>query len=86
MLMALTVITALSAEFTKTGNKQIATACIGFLYVFYGGYDLAWSPLNSAYTVEVLNYHIRAKGLAVWTFTTYASLSFNTWVNSVALR
>lgn len=48
--------------------------------------DLAWSPLNSAYTVEVLNYQIRAKGLAAWTFTTYCSLSFNTWVNPIALE
>jgi len=86
MLVALIVVTALSAQFVKTGNDAVARTVIAFLYIFYAGYDLAWSPLNSAYTVEILTYHTRAKGLAVWTFATYLSLSFNTWVNPIALE
>lgn len=85
MCLALCVVTGLSATFVTQPTPAIGRATIAFLFIFFGGYDLAWSPLNSAYTVEVLSYSIRAKGLAVWTFTTYASLSFNTWVNPKAL-
>lgn len=85
MLVCLIAITALSAEYFKTHSSALAGTTVAFLYLFYAGYDLAWSPLNSAYTVEVLTYHMRAKGLALWTFATYVSLSFNTWVNPIAL-
>jgi MFS family permease len=86
MLVSLVIITALSATFVSTGTDAVGRSVIAFLYLFYAGYDFAWSPLNSAYTVEILTYNMRAKGLAVWTFATYASLSFNTWVNPIALE
>ena len=49
-------------------------------------YDIAWTPLNIAYTVEVLPYHLRARGLAIWQMATAGALCINTWVNPIALK
>ncbi len=34
-------------------------------FVYFGFYDIAYSPLLVAYTVEILPFSIRAKGFAV---------------------
>lgn len=34
-------------------------------FLYYGFYDIAYSPLLVAYTVEILPFTIRAKGFAV---------------------
>lgn len=86
MLATLAIITALSATFVEAPCPAIGGATIALLYRFYAGYDLAWSPLNVAYNVEILPFTIRAKGLAVWQGVTYCTLCINTWVNPVALN
>ena len=48
-------------------------------------YDIAWTPLNVAYPVEVLPYHLRARGMAIWQMSTAGALCINTWVNPIAL-
>ena len=48
-------------------------------------YDIAWTPLNIAYTAEVLPYHLRARGMALWQMSTAGALCINTWVNPIAL-
>lgn len=46
---------------------------------------MALSPLIVSYTVEILPYHIRAKGLAVFNIAISLSLVFNQYVNPIAL-
>ena len=48
-------------------------------------YDIAWTPLNIAYTAEVLPFHLRARGMALWQMFTAGALCINTWVNPIAL-
>ncbi|GFZ46028.1 hypothetical protein JCM24511_03762 [Saitozyma sp. JCM 24511] len=48
-------------------------------------YDIAWTPLNMAYTGEILPYSHRPKGMAIWQAVIGVSLCVNTWVNPVAL-
>lgn len=42
-------------------------------------------PLGTPYTTEILPFSIRAKGIAISTISTYASLCINTWVNPIAM-
>lgn len=54
MLISMILITACSATFSKTGNSSAGIAVVAFLFLFYGSYDIAMTPLNVAYNVEIL--------------------------------
>ena len=41
------------------------TATIPFIFIFYFFYDIAYTPMLVAYTLEILPFNIRAKGFAV---------------------
>jgi hypothetical protein len=43
------------------------------------------TPHIVAYTIEILPYHLRAKGLMVFNFTLLLALIFNQYVNPIAL-
>lgn len=47
--------------------------------------SLAFSPLIVTYTVEILPYPLRAKGLTVFNFSISVSLVFNQYINPIAL-
>jgi len=53
--------------------------------LFYAAYDIAFTPLIISYTVEILPYQIRAKGLMIFNFSVSLSLIFNQYVNPIAL-
>ena len=40
-------------------------ATIPFIFLFYFFYDIAYTPMLVAYTLEILPFNIRAKGFAV---------------------
>ena len=40
-------------------------ATIPFIFIFYFFYDIAYTPMLIAYTLEILPFNIRAKGFAV---------------------
>ena len=48
--------------------------------------SIAFFGLIVSYTVEILPYSIRAKGLAVFNFTLNLALIFNLFVNPIALQ
>ncbi|KAG8912295.1 hypothetical protein FRC00_004838, partial [Tulasnella sp. 408] len=54
-------------------------------FLYYGFYDIAYTPLLVAYAVEILPFHIRAKGFAVLSITINFALIFNQYVTPVAL-
>ncbi|KAG2351890.1 hypothetical protein BDR07DRAFT_1440973 [Suillus spraguei] len=53
--------------------------------MFFFFYDLAYTPMVISYTLEILPYNIRARGLAIMNFTAYLSNAFNVFVNPWAL-
>ena len=77
--------TVCSAQYALHQNKAAGNAVIVFIFLYYGFYDIAFSPLIVAYTVEILPYHIRAKGFNCFNFVISLSLIFNQYVNPVAL-
>ncbi|KAK0458058.1 hexose transporter [Desarmillaria tabescens] len=73
------------AVHSEKGTEGAAHALIAFIFLFYAAYDIAFSPLIVAYTVEILPYPIRAKGFNVFNFTISVALIFNQYVNPIAL-
>ncbi|KAK9452701.1 hexose transporter [Dipodascopsis uninucleata] len=77
--------TAASAQFTLNGNKSAGSAVIALIFIYEFFYCIAFSPLPVAYSVEVLPYSIRAKGMGVYVFSTKAATFVNQFVNPVGL-
>ncbi|KAK4962084.1 hypothetical protein LTR10_002581 [Elasticomyces elasticus] len=85
MLVSFTIVTALSAVFAEHGIKAAGGATVAFLFIFFGFYDIAFTPLSIAYPVEILPFRLRAKGLSANLTTVFGAGFFNQYVNSIAL-
>lgn len=58
-------------------NKASGNAVLAFIFLYYAFYDIAMSPLLVSYTVEILPFRIRSKGLMFMQLCVSASLVFN---------
>ncbi|CAO2658432.1 Nn.00g061550.m01.CDS01 [Neocucurbitaria sp. VM-36] len=85
MLVSFILISALSGSFATTGSKAVGLAVVPMLFLYYGSYDIAFTPLIVAYPAEIWSYELRARGLALTFMSTYVALFFNTFVNPIAL-
>lgn len=85
MLVSYCLIMGLSAEFDATKKAGIGAAVIPFLFIYFGFYDIAFTPLPVTYIVEILPFSIRSKGMALFTSTASLGDSFNQFVNPIAL-
>lgn len=86
MLIAYIHITALSAVFAQGGSPAVGTAVVPFLFLMYGCFSSAFTPLMVAYPVEIWPYTLRARGLSLlWGSTATAAL-FNIYINPIALE
>jgi MFS family permease len=86
MLICYIIITGLSGSFATTGKSATGLAVIPVLFLYYGFYDIAFTPLLIAYPTEIWQYHLRSRGVAVTQFSTFAALFFNLFVNPIALN
>lgn len=84
MLVFFVAQTIAFAQFSKTGNENAAHSVIAFLFLFYAAYDIAFTPLIVSYTVEILPFHLRAKGFNIFNFTISVAIIFNQYVNPIA--
>jgi hypothetical protein len=57
--------TITTALFKQFHHQSAAQATLPFVFLFYFFYDLAYTPMLIAYTLEILPFNIRAKGFAV---------------------
>lgn len=73
MLFAFSIITALSAVYAKEGSKIVGGAVIAMLFIFFGFYDIAFTPLSFAYPIEILPYRLRSRGMSVTLTTVFAA-------------
>ncbi|KAG9120640.1 hypothetical protein FRC07_003796 [Ceratobasidium sp. 392] len=85
MFCIFAVWTVTAALYQLLGNTAAANANIAFIFIFFSFYDIAYSPLLVAYTIEILPFNIRAKGFAVMNFSVCIALIVNQYVNPVAL-
>lgn len=85
MLVMFTAWTIASERFAVTGLKAAGTAVLALIFVYQFFYCIAFSPLPVAYSVEVLPYSIRAKGMATYVFSSKIAVFVNQYVNPVGL-
>ncbi|KAJ4317397.1 hypothetical protein N0V84_007374 [Fusarium piperis] len=85
MLCSFIVITALSAVFAEHGSKPAGNAVVPFLFIFFGFYVIAFTPLSIAYPVEILPFDLRSKGLSINLSVVFGAGFFNQYVNPIAL-
>jgi MFS family permease len=86
MLLFWTLETVCFAVYSEHGTPAAAHAFIAMIFLFTTFYALAYSPLIITYTVEILPYGLRSKGLTLFNFTVSLSLIFNQYVNPIALQ
>ncbi|KAJ5193320.1 hypothetical protein N7449_009462 [Penicillium cf. viridicatum] len=86
MLFSYIFITALSGSFATTGTSAVGIAVIPFLFVYYAGYDIAFTPLLLAYPAEIWTTSLRAKGVAIAVISNYIALVFNQLINPIAFE
>lgn len=84
MLLFLSGTTIVSGLFMEMNIKAAGLAMVPMLFLFFSGFDLAYSPLFIAYPAEILPFQLRAKGMAVTLMTDAAACFFNQYVNPVA--
>lgn len=85
MLVSFGVWTLTTALFESLHNDGAAKATLPFVFLFYFFYDIAYTPMLIAYTLEILPFNIRAKGFAVMNMVVSLTLAFNQFVNPWAL-
>lgn len=85
MLVAYAIITAMSGTYEKTKNADAGRTLLAFVFIFNGFYAIAYTPLLVSYTVEILPFLIRAKGLAAMNFSVMGAIIFNQYTNPIAL-
>ncbi|KAH7127621.1 hexose transporter protein [Dactylonectria macrodidyma] len=85
MLFTFAIVMGLSGAYANEGGKALGLAVIPFLFIFFGFYDIAWTPLANMYTVEILPYNLRAKGQAIYNITQGCANAINQWVNPIIL-
>jgi dipeptide/tripeptide permease len=77
MLTIFVAWTIASAEFQEKGVSAAGIAVMVLIFMFTAFYNIALSPLAVAYSVEVLPFSIRAKGMATYVFSTKAAVFVN---------
>lgn len=53
----------------NTASQSLVYGDVAVMFLFQGFYSIAWTPLLYLYPPEVMNYSIRANGLAISSFT-----------------
>ncbi|KAK5722218.1 hypothetical protein LTR17_014321 [Elasticomyces elasticus] len=86
MLVTFIVWTVCTALFEANGNLAAGKAVIAMIFLFSATYAFAWSGLLVAYTVEIMPFKLRAKGLMVMNFFIQAALVFNQYINPIGLK
>lgn len=54
----------LYADDPENASKSLIYGDVAVMFLFQGFYSVAWTPLLTLYPPEVLNYSIRANGVA----------------------
>jgi len=71
---------------THNDQQSFGIAQIVFVWIFGIFYSIGFSGLLVAYTLEVLPYHLRAKGVMIMNITVQAILALSAQTNPVAIE
>lgn len=85
MLLCLMAATISGAQYSKTDNRGTGIAVIVFFWFHGVCYAFAWSGLLIAYTVEILPFKLRAKGMMIMNISVNVALVINNYVNPIPM-
>jgi len=68
LIIFIFMIGGLTAAFGQSTNISGIYGTVAAIFLFQGSYSFGWTPLTVLYPPEVLNFPIRANGMAVYTF------------------
>jgi sugar porter (SP) family MFS transporter len=85
MFLFFLAMTITGARYTANPTKGVGYLFIVFVWLHGVAYALAWSGLLIAYTVEVLPFKLRAKGLTVMNVCVQVALVIGQYVNPLAI-
>lgn len=84
MLFFLSIMTIVAGVFQEKHVAAAGLAVVPMIFLFFSGFNLAYSPLFIAYPAEILPFPLRAKGMAITLSTDAVACFFNQYVNPVA--
>lgn len=77
----------MAAEYENHNQQQsFGIAQIVFVWIFGIFYSIGFSGLLVAYTLEVLPFHLRAKGVMIMNITVQAILALSAQTNPIAIE
>ncbi|KAK6330451.1 hypothetical protein TWF696_003342 [Orbilia brochopaga] len=92
MMLAFIAVGVIAADYanrfegTNKTSPGHGYATMALIFVFFGCYDIAFTPLQVAYITEILPYRLRSKGQAInWTVI-FAAGCLTQFTNPVALQ
>jgi sugar porter (SP) family MFS transporter len=85
MLLCLMAATIAGSQYSKTGDTGTGIAVIVFFWFHGVCYAFAWSGLLIAYTVEILPFKLRAKGMMIMNIAVNVALVINNQVNPIPM-
>jgi len=85
MLLFLICATITGQQYTATDNVKIGYVNILFVWLHGVAYAFAWSGLLVGYTVEILPYKLRAKGVFIMNLWVQVALTINNYVNPIPI-
>lgn len=85
MLLFLILATITGQQYAAKDNVSIGYVNIVFVWLHGVSYAFAWSGLLVAYTVEILPYKLRAKGVFVMNLSVQVALTINNYVNPIPI-
>jgi hypothetical protein len=85
MLLSLICATITGEQYTAKDSLTIGYINIVFVWLHGVAYALAWSGLLVAYTVEILPYKLRAKGVFIMNISVQVALTINNYLNPIPI-
>ncbi|RVX74962.1 hypothetical protein B0A52_01239 [Exophiala mesophila] len=87
MVVSFTIWTALAGRYESSGGQQgFGIGQIVFVWIFGIFYSIGFSGLLVAYTLEVLPFQLRAKGVMIMNITVQAILALSAQTNPLAIH
>lgn len=83
--IAFTIFTGLTAGYVNTMSRSISISVVPFVYIVAGSIVCGTYPVGFAYMPEILPFHLRSQGMAIFTVITNLGALYNALVNPVAL-
>jgi hypothetical protein len=85
MISSIAIVTGMSATFAA-GKQAFGIPTVPFIFIFFFFYDIAWMALPFHYCTEIMPFHLRTKGLAIFTAVQTFANGFNQFVNPIAFK